>query len=217
MTLAHKAKSAVASIRFNLQVQSLPDRLYLRQVMLPAMARMKPANVLLAGTRRYTRRYPEAFDRQTTAVWTIDFDPTAAAFGNGQLHRTGDMCRVDKVFRGVRFDMIHINGLLGFGVDSPDNVLAMIKACHRVLQPSGYLMLGWDSDRTPDPTHNKEITSRLEHTGFLDAPARHTVTGIEGHDHVFDWFRRGDSEDSNTMQCSKSFGFDIYPQSDKLD
>ena len=192
MPMITKIKSVVSAIRFNWQVQSLPDRVYLREVMLPAMARMKPANVLLAGTRRYTRRYPELFDREVTAVWTIDFDPAAARFGNGQLHRTGDMCKVDQVFRGVRFDMIHVNGLLGFGVDTPESIRAMITACHRSLQPSGYLMLGWDSDRTPDPTHNEEITTRFEHTGFLDAPARHTVTGIEGHDHVFDWFRRGD-------------------------
>ena len=74
-----------------------------------------------------------------TAVWTIDFDPAAARFGNGQLHRTGDMCEVDQVFRGVRFDMIHVNGLLGFGVDTPESIRAMITACHRSLQPSGYL------------------------------------------------------------------------------
>ena len=59
MPMITKTKSVVSAIRFNWQVQSLPDRVYLREVMLPAMARMKPANVLLAGTRRYTRRYPE--------------------------------------------------------------------------------------------------------------------------------------------------------------
>ncbi len=192
MPLITKTKSVVSAIKFNWQVQSLPDRVYLRQVMLPAMAKTKPANVLLAGTRRYTRRYHEIFDRDVTAVWTIDFDPAAARFGNGQLHRTGDMCQVDRVFRGVRFDMIHINGLLGFGVDTPESVREMTAACHRALQPGGYLMLGWDSDRTPDPINNEDITSCFSHTGFADAPARHSVTGIDGHDHVFDWFRRVD-------------------------
>ena len=190
MPLITKTKSVVSAIKFNWQVHSLPDRVYLRKVMLPAMARRKPANVLLAGTRRYTRRYHQVFDQEVTAVWTIDFDPTAAHFGNGQLHRTGDMCQVDQVFRGVRFDMIHINGLLGFGVDTPEAIHEMVAACHRSLQPSGYLMLGWDADRTSDPTTNDDIKSLFEHTGFIDAPARHQVTGIDGHDHVFDWFRR---------------------------
>jgi len=192
MQLTTKAKFVVSALKFNWQVQSLPDRIYLRQVMLPAMARMKPVNVLLAGTRRYTRRYHQVFDREMTAVWTIDFDPTAARFGNGQLHRTGDMCRVDQVFRGVRFDMIHINGLLGFGVDTPEAIREMVAACHRSLQPSGHLMLGWDADRTSDPTMNEDITSRFEHAGLIDAPARHQVTGIDGHAHIFDWFRRKD-------------------------
>ncbi|TWU55990.1 class I SAM-dependent methyltransferase [Rubripirellula reticaptiva] len=201
MPVVARTKSIVSAIKFNWQVQSLPDRVYLRQVMLPAMARMKPANVLLAGTRRYTKRYPELFDREMTAVWTIDFDPSAARFGNGQLHRTGDMCEVDKVFRGVRFDMIHINGLLGFGVDTPEGVRAMITACHRALQPGGHLMLGWDADRTRDPSHNKDITSLFEHTGFIDAPERHEVPGVDGYDHVFDWFWRRDTTHAGSSEC----------------
>ena len=52
-----------------------------------------------------------------------------------QLHRTGDTCKVNKVFRGVCFDMIHINGLLGFGIDSPKSNLDMIKGCQRTVQP----------------------------------------------------------------------------------
>lgn len=188
MTMITKTKSIVSAIKFNWQVQSLPDRVYLRREMLPAMARMKPANVLLAGTRRYTRRYHEVFDREMTAVWTIDFDPAAARFGNGQLHRTGDMCQVDQVFRGVRFDMIHVNGLLGFGVDTPEAARDMVAACHRSLQSSGYLMLGWDADVTTDPLENNDILTRFRHAGLGSLPARHSVVGIEGHDHTFDWF-----------------------------
>ncbi|EGF27958.1 hypothetical protein RBSH_02270 [Rhodopirellula baltica SH28] len=44
---------------------------------------------------------------------------------------------MNKVFRGVCFDMIHINGLLGFGIDSPKSNLDMIKGCQRTVQPRG--------------------------------------------------------------------------------
>ncbi|MBB3209132.1 hypothetical protein FHS27_004970 [Rhodopirellula rubra] len=192
MQLISKTKSVVSAIKFNLKVQSLPDRIYLRQVMLPEMASTKPANVLLAGTRRYTRRYPQCFDQTVTTVWTIDFDPSAARFGNAARHRVGDMCSVDEVFHDIRFDIIHINGILGFGVDTPESIRRMIEACHRAIQPDGYIMLGWDADRTPDPTLNPDITSRFVHTAFAGLPPRHTVTGLDGYDHVFDWFRRTD-------------------------
>ncbi|MFG0288348.1 MAG: class I SAM-dependent methyltransferase [Rhodopirellula sp. JB044] len=192
MPILSKTKSLLSSVHFNLKVQSLPDRVYLREVMLPSMAKTKPENVLLAGTRRYTRRYPSFFAANDTVVWTLDFDPSAARFGNGPFHRTGDHCEVDQIFESVRFDVIHLNGILGFGIDTPDQVERMTEACHRALNTNGHIMIGWDSDRTTDPAENPTIISRFEHSKFADLPARHAVTGLGGYDHVFDWFRRTD-------------------------
>ena len=189
MKTLRRAKSIASSIKFHWQVQSLPDRRYLREIMLPAMSQSQAKCVLLAGTRRYTRRYPSLFAPLVTTVWTIDFDPDAAKFGNGRQHRTGDMRRVDQVFPEISFDIIHVNGLLGFGVDRASDIQTMIEACHRAMRPGGQLMLGWDADRTPDPLENPDVTSHFEHQGFEDLPARHRVVGVAGHDHVFDWFR----------------------------
>ena len=158
--------------------------------MLPAMAETKPSNVMLAGTRRYNTGYPKLFNQQTTAVWTLDFDPRAARFGNGHLHRTCDIREMDRVFSGIRFDVVHINGLLGFGID--DDIKRMIEAVHRSLVAGGYMMLGWDADATVDPSENKTILARFEHKAFASLPARHRVVGMKGYDHVFDWFRQGE-------------------------
>lgn len=181
------------SILFNLKVHRLPDRQYLTQTMLPRMADAGPRHVLLAGTRRYTSRYPKRFDSTKTSVWTLDFDPSAARWGNGKLHRTCDICSLDGVFGSFKFDVIHINGLLGFGVDEPPMIKQMVESVHRNLIAGGHMMLGWDADRTADPTTNSEITSLFEHHGYQALPSRHSVGGIEGHAHVFDWFRRRDA------------------------
>ncbi|TWU46063.1 hypothetical protein Poly51_54580 [Rubripirellula tenax] len=190
MPILERVRAVAGSIKFNLQVQSLPDRRYLRKTMLPAMAKACPANVLLAGTRRYTRRYPAAFDPHVTKVWTIDFDPGAERFGNGSLHHTGDMCEVDQVFQGVLFDVIHVNGLLGFGVNEPAEVCRMVEACHRALKPNGSLMLGWDVDCSPDPLDNPDVIRLFSHQQIGDLPARHRESRVNGFDHVFDWFER---------------------------
>ncbi len=187
-----KARQIADSIRFNLIVHRLADRRYLREVMLPVMATTKPSNVMLAGVRRYNTRYPSYFDTKATAVWTLDFEPKAARFGNGSFHRTCDIKEIDKVFRGIRFDIVHINGLLGFGVNSHDDIHQMIEAVYRSLVPGGHMMLGWDADATPDPLDHPAVAEHFRHTGLVELPARHRVTGLEGHDHVFDWFRRVD-------------------------
>ncbi len=187
--MIQKTKQLANSIRFNLKVHNLPDRRYLREVMLPHLATANLSNVMLAGVRRYNARYPSLFNFDTTAVWTLDFDPKAAKWGNGPLHRTCDIREIDRVFRGIRFDVIHINGLLGFGVDSREDIKQMIESVHRALMPGGHMMLGWDSDATSDPLENKDILARFHHTEFGRLPGRHSVIGMEGHDHVFDWFQ----------------------------
>ncbi|MCC9656908.1 class I SAM-dependent methyltransferase [Rhodopirellula halodulae] len=190
--MLERVQSIISAIQFNLKVQSLPDRVYLREVMLPAMAAADAADVLLVGTRRYTRRYPNQFHLSRTQVWTMDVEPSVARFGNGQWHRTGDICRVNQVFENQRFDLIHLNGVLGFGVNDSEQIQGMVDACHEALRPNGYVMIGWDADRTEDPTHDPGIASRFEHADYMGLPARHRVTGMDGHDHVFDWFRRLD-------------------------
>ena len=190
MNIVAKTKRFANSVLFNLRVHGFADRKYLREVMLPAMAETKPSNVMLAGTRRYNTGYPKLFNQQTTAVWTLDFDPRAARFGNGHLHRTCDIREMDRVFSGIRFDVVHINGLLGFGIDTDDDIKCMIEAVHRSLVHGGYMMLGWDADASPDPSENETILARFEHREFGHLPARHRVVGMEGYDHVFDWFCR---------------------------
>lgn len=190
MNIVAETKRLAESVAFNLRVHGFEDRKYLREVMLPAMAEAKPSNVMLAGTRRYNVGYPKLLDQQSTAVWTLDFDPRAARFGNGYLHRTCDIREIDRVFSGIRFDVVHINGLLGFGINTDDDIKLMIEAVHRTLVPGGYMMLGWDADATEDPLSNPDVLASFHHAGLAPLPARYSVVGCSGHDHVFDWFRR---------------------------
>lgn len=192
MNLFLKANQIARAIWFNLRVNQFPDRQYLWRTMLPEIASTEPANVLLAGTKRYTARYPRAFNANKTNVWTIDFDARSARWGNEPFHRVCDICELLAEFPDTRFDVIHINGLLGFGVDTPQQIQKMIQSCCDVLTPAGYIMLGWDEDVTSDPLENESVVKQLRHSPFNALPARHGVTGCEGHAHVFDWFRKRD-------------------------
>ena len=180
------------AIRFRLRVRNLPDRKYVRDEMLPVIAATNPKNVLLVGTRRYTLDYPKRLNAPGCSVWTIDLDPDAAKFGNGAFHRVGDVCNAGTEFPGVEFDVVLANGLLGFGIDSDDDIRRFIEAMTGVLAADGYLMLGWDADRTADPTRNADITAGFSHIGFASLPARQSFVGYAGFDHVFDWFQMKD-------------------------
>lgn len=177
------------AIRFRWKVRSLPDRRYMKEVMLPAIRGAKCDNILLVGTRRYTVDYPKRLQNDGTTVWTIDYDREAERWGNGSFHRTTDVREVDQVLAAGCFDVVLANGILGFGIDQPADVKAMTDAVARLLKPGGFLMLGWDADRAPDPTLNHDIRAKFQHAGLGTLPARHAVTGYAGFDHVFDWFQ----------------------------
>ena len=178
------------AVRFRLRVNSLPDRKYIRDEMLPAITRTNPDNVLLVGTRRYTANYPKYLRTPTGRVWTVDIDPQAAKFGNGEFHRVGDVCEIAMLIPGVNFDVILANGLLGFGIDSEREIKRFTQAIASVLGSQGYLMLGWDAHRTADPKSNADIVRLFRHTEFVDLPARQNFVGCAGFDHVFDWFQK---------------------------
>ena len=190
MSLMLKPLQLFKSIRFRLRVNSLPDRKYIRDEMLPAIARTNPDNVLLVGTRRYTANYPKYLRTPTGRVWTVDIDPQAAKFGNGEFHRVGDVCEVATLIPGVKFDVILANGLLGFGIDSESEITRFTAAMADVLGPQGFLMLGWDADRTADPNSNADVVRLFQHAEFAGLPARQSFVGCAGFDHVFDWFQK---------------------------
>ncbi|WP_146514130.1 methyltransferase domain-containing protein [Rubripirellula amarantea] len=173
-----------------MQVHNLPDRKYVREEILPAVKGEAFANVLLVGTRRYTVSYPAQLASPGTLVWTVDLDPSAAKFGNGKHHQVGDVCEVAELFPDLRFDAVMANGLLGFGIDSLDDIRRFADAMYESLQPGGFLMLGWDADRTADPTSNSDIAARFDHAPMAALPKRKSFVGCAGFDHVFDWFRR---------------------------
>ena len=190
MSILSKTKRIADAVIFNLRVHGLADRRYLTDTMLPQMALKRPSNVMLAGTRRYNARYPKYFEPQTTSVWTLDLDPQAARWGNGKFHRTCDIRELASVFCDVKFDVVHINGLLGFGVDEKPVIKQMVDAVHSVLISGGYMMLGWDADVTEDPVKNPDITAKFQHEPYASLPARDSVVRVSGHAHVFHWFRR---------------------------
>lgn len=118
----------------------------------------------------------------------MDLDPAAARWGHGEFHRTGDVCDLVSLFGDVRFDVVLANGILGFGIDSPEATDRMMQSVADSMQPGGHLMIGWDADRIDDPHQNDAIVSRFRPAGRGELPARHRVAGCAGFDHVFDWF-----------------------------
>ncbi|SEQ01529.1 Methyltransferase domain-containing protein [Faunimonas pinastri] len=165
------------------------DRLYLRRAIVPAIIGSGARQILFIGVRGYTRAVVDAMGRHGLEVWTSDIDPEAAPHGAPARHRTGDVCEIDALFPEVRFDLVILNGVLGWGVDSPEDIERALEGVMRILRPGGVLLLGWNRGRIPDPPTIPALMTRFEPCSFESLPQRKDFPGAT---HLYAWYgRRG--------------------------
>ena len=125
-----------------------PDRRVLEHDILGELARDPGVERLLfVGVQWYTARYPAQFTGKTFA--TIDPEAKVAAFG-GTPHVIGQIQDLAECLPGTIFDAIVMSGVIGFGLNDPEEVARALDACEKALRPGGWLVLGINELK---PTH----------------------------------------------------------------
>ncbi len=145
-----------------------PDRRMLHDRILPAFTGFR--SMLWAGCRAYTADYYPVLESQGGACWTMDIDPAANIWGNGERHVTADLTQIDRHFEAGTFDAVLCNGVFGWGIDTPDRQREALHAMAAVLDSGGVLLLGWNTHKVVDPVG-------------LAAPLfeRHDLSGLPSH------------------------------------
>lgn len=121
--------------------------------------------VLFVGVQWYTTRYPTHFVGKTFA--TIDPAPGVARFG-GHPHAVGPIQDLAKHFPDMVFDAIVMSGVIGFGLDDPEQVERALEICVSALRPGGWLVLGVNELKPThvDPRKSAAIARELEPRPF---------------------------------------------------
>ena len=168
------------------KIRELPDRKLLAEAYIPAFA-AEGGKILWVGCRAYTAEDYPVLAARGGEVWTTDIDPDAARWGVEGRHRTGDVCEADVLFGDQMFDAIVCNGVLGYGVDSPEHQRKALKALAAILRPGGRLLLGWNTDKIDDPVAAGLTEAHFEPTPLGDQATRVRFDAVT---HVYDSFIR---------------------------
>lgn len=171
-----RRSAAVARIR------DLPDRRHMTEAYIPALA-VEAGRILWVGCRKYTLDDYAALETGGGEVWTTDIDPSAERWGRAGRHRTGDICEADRLFADVVFDTVVCNGVLGYGVDSPDQQRRALAALAAILRPGGRLLLGWNTDKIEDPASAGLLAVDFEPAPLGGQPSRVDFDAVT---HVYD-------------------------------
>lgn len=133
------------------QEVSVADRTVLAEVILPAVREEADgADVLFVGVEWYTAGYAAMFPLGNFI--TIDIDDALGVHGSPR-HSTIDVTELDRHFADGALAAVVCNGVVGYGLDQPDQVAAAMQAIARCLRPGGVLVVGWndiDGRRVPD-------------------------------------------------------------------
>jgi SAM-dependent methyltransferase len=96
--------------------------------------------------------YPAMIERRGALCWTLEIDPEQRRWGHPERHTVGDLQKVGALYPFGHFDVALVNGVFGWGLDTVDGQNEAVAGLARIMKPGGMLMLGWNTDRSSDPT-----------------------------------------------------------------
>lgn len=152
------------------KIERLPSRIFLDRTVVPALAADGRRRMLAVGTRSYIRTFYERCTGAGIAVWSIDLDPAAAKHGAPDGHMIGNVCDIATLAAGKTFDVILLNGVLGWGLNDPDEAARALEAMQQVAEPGAVILVGWNPGRTSG-AEVRAVQERLQRTSLGNIPA----------------------------------------------
>ena len=129
----------------------LPDRVFMTKRIVPSLISLRPDRLLNVGVHHYTYRMQQTLVAAGIDVYTADIDPRETRWGVQHRHRVCNAIEIDHHFPAQYFDVVILNGMLGYGIDTAGDFDRAIHAIATVMRPGGVLILGWDDNMFADP------------------------------------------------------------------
>jgi len=127
------------------------ERLFFENVMIPAFGLFNVRNILFVGVAPYTWHYSKLFKRNGIVMHSLDCRPEAAVWGAKGNHVTGDVLNVRSLLGDVKFDLVILMGVIGYGLNKPDDIRDTYDAVSDVLADDGRILMACESKFGLDP------------------------------------------------------------------
>jgi hypothetical protein len=165
------------------------DRSILEEVILPYFAKSTSIQrILFVGCSAYTQWYENIFHGKE--YWTIDSKRIKRKYGS-EHHIVDSVTNVGSYVAKQYFDVIIMNGVIGYGLNRVSDIERAVDACHAALASQGILLVGWNDtrQRTPIDIRALRAISALRAHYFEPLQACHYRT--EGAQrHTFSFYRK---------------------------
>jgi hypothetical protein len=176
---------------FSLEPQQLAshDRSILTEVVLPYFSRdVAIQKILFVGCSAYTQGYAEFFNSKE--YWTIDPKLVKRRYGS-ERHIIDSVTNIGGYVARNYFDVIIMNGVIGFGLNRLGDIEQAVDACYEALACKGILLVGWNDTPRRTPIDIREIRALHKFHEYYFVPLQACHYRAEGsHRHTFSFYRR---------------------------
>lgn len=118
------------------------DRKVLEQIILPFFAKSHSTEkILFVGCEWYTKMYELQFKEKE--YWTIEPNINKKKYG-GKRHLVDPVNNICKYFSNGYFDLIIMNGVIGYGLNDIEEIERSLEKCFSCLRKGGVLLVGWN-------------------------------------------------------------------------
>jgi hypothetical protein len=168
---------------------STHDRLILEEIILPYLATINlHKKILFVGCSAYTQWYREFFNNKE--YWTIDPIAVKKQYGSDR-HLIDSITNVGNYVERDYFDVILMNGVIGFGLNQPSDIERAIGACYEVLARQGVLLIGWNDTRRRTPVDLRSIRALGKFREYYFEPLQACHFRADGASrHTYSFYRK---------------------------
>ncbi len=160
-----------------------PDRIFIAQVLIPKIVARRPKRVLALGVHYYTQRMQRTIERSGIELFTADPDARKVRWGAKSRHRVCTAAEIKSHFPGATFDVVLLNGVLGYGLDTQEELDRTYRAVAAKMEPGGLLVLGWDDNMFHDPlASGAHMAYFVEDEGLLGKSRMGRLSGLRHED-----------------------------------
>lgn len=102
----------------------------------------KHRKLLFIGIDKHNWHYHRLLQLQ---FHTIEIKPKNAVYGQPGHHVVGSATQLPDHYSPETFDVVIANGLIGFGLNSPDDFELLLAGSYHILKPGGVFVLGYNN------------------------------------------------------------------------
>ncbi|HAM88109.1 MAG: hypothetical protein US83_C0013G0018 [Candidatus Falkowbacteria bacterium GW2011_GWC2_38_22] len=165
------------------------DRNVLENIIFPyVLANFNLKTVLDIGREDYQEFYNQFFKNQE--LWTLDYNPEHQEFGAPRRHIIDDAGNVKKHWQDNYFDLIILNGVIGWGLNDIEKIEKALSGIIDILKPGGLLIIGWNNFKDVEVVNPDSIKALGRLKPFVFPPLKTCKFECVNGNHTYNFYKK---------------------------